>query len=130
AAGSTGAPVQRLLADWAFASGKYDDSLKVYQALLAAGYRDKTICENASIAALDLGLTTDAKPLAECAIASPAATWRAWNARAALADLTADWETADRCYAKAAELAPGRAEVINNQGWSHVLHGDWAAALP
>src|SRR5206468_5516488 len=27
-------------------------------------------------------------------------------------------------------LSPGRAEVINDQGWSHVLRGEWATALP
>jgi Flp pilus assembly protein TadD len=130
AAGSSGAPVQRLIADLSFATGQYADAVKDYQALLAGGYRDRTICENAAIAALNAGLPADAKPLAECAISSPAASWRAWNAYGTLADLGGDWPTADRSYAKAAELSPGRAEMINNEGWSHVLRGEWATALP
>jgi Flp pilus assembly protein TadD len=130
AAGGSGPAVQRLIADLSFASGKYVDAVSEYQGLLAAGYRDRTICENAAIAALDAGLTAEAKPLAECAISSPAASWRAWNAYGTLADVNRDWAAADRSFAKAAELAPRRAEVINNQGWSHVLRGEWATALP
>ena len=47
-----------------------------------------------------------------------------------LADLDQDWSTADQSYARAQELAPNEAEIVNNQGWSRLMRGDWAGALP
>ena len=38
--------------------------------------------------------------------------------------------TADEFYQHALKLAPKEARVINNQGWSMLLRGDWAAAVP
>ncbi len=60
----------------------------------------------------------------------PGATWRAWNALGAVADLRRDWAESDRAYHRALELAPGRADVLNNRGWSLLLRGQWADALP
>jgi Flp pilus assembly protein TadD len=130
AAGLSGAPVDKLVADVAFASGKFDDALGQYQALLAHGFGDQQVCENGAIAALKVGRTSDALPLAVCATAATDATWRAWNARGVVADLSRDWPAADESYAKARALAPKRAEIVNNQGWSLVLRGEWSAALP
>src|SRR5678815_3229947 len=39
-----------------------------------------------------------------------------------------DWSQADKAYAKAAELAPDDADILNNQGWSQLLRGDWTKA--
>jgi tetratricopeptide (TPR) repeat protein len=47
-----------------------------------------------------------------------------------IADLGQDWRSADTDYSRAHQLAPDRAEVINNQGWSLLLRGEWAAAVP
>ena len=38
------------------------------------------------------------------------------------------WPT--KSYARAHQLAPDEARVINNQGWSKLLRGEWAAAIP
>lgn len=129
-AGAKGPSVERLLADLAFASGKYDEALSRYQQLLVSAKGDAALCERGAIAALRLDRENDAKPLVDCATASPQTSWRAWNARGVLADLNRDWEDADRAYGRARELAPDEATVLNNQAWSHVLRGDWSAALP
>jgi Flp pilus assembly protein TadD len=127
--GYKGTAVERLLADLAFASKNYEEALDRYKNLVADGARDDGLCQKGAISALDLGLTADAGPLADCAVASPEAGWEAWNAKGVLADLLHDWAMADRCYARAHELAPRRGEIFNNQGWSLLLRGNWADAL-
>lgn len=128
--GYKGSPVERLLADLAFASRNYDEALGRYESLTAAGVRDSELCQRGAMSALQLGRVSEAQPLADCAVAFPDASWRAWNARAVLADLVGDWATADKCYRRAFELAPNEGEIVNNQGWSLLLRGDWAGALP
>jgi len=130
AEGISGLPIQKLIADLNFASGKYEDALSQYKALVATGDHEQQVCEKGAVSALKTGQVTDAMPLADCATASRTATWRAWNARGVVADLAQDWDMAAKCYARALELAPDKAEVLNNQGWSRVLRGDWAGALP
>ena len=128
AAGAKGPQVDRLLADFAFAAGKNDDALARYLELSAADPKDSLLAERAAIAALRVNNLAVAELLAVRATGAPAATWRAWNARGVLADLKRDWTTADEAYAKAAALAPGEAEVVNNRGWSNLLRGNWQTA--
>ncbi len=129
-AGARGAAVERLTADLSFASGKYLEALVAYQHLAASPDKQPSDCEQGAIAALEIGRTDDAKPLVDCAVAPPNASWRAWNARGVLADFTQNWTTADQSYAHAHRLAPKEARIVNNQGWSMLLRGDWAAAVP
>jgi Flp pilus assembly protein TadD len=130
AAGISGPPVHKLLGDLSFASGDYEDALDQYKSLAAGGDREQQVCENGMISALKLGRLSDATPLAECATPAHGATWRAWNARGVIADLAQDWDMAAQYYARAHQLAPRSAEVVNNQGWSLILRGQWAAAKP
>lgn len=129
-AGFKGAPVDRLTADLAFASGKYPEAMAAYQHLAAFPNKRRADCEKGAISALEIDRFDDAKPLVECAVAPANASWRAWNARGVLADSQHDWATADESYERALKLAPNEARVINNQGWSMLLRGDWAAAVP
>ncbi len=39
------------------------------------------------------------------------------------------FDEADAAYARAAQMDPARAEIINNQGWSQMLRGHWSEAL-
>lgn len=128
AAGMTGARVDLILADLAFASGKNDEAFERYQQLLAIAPDDSMLAERAGIAALKLGKVAVATGLLDKATKPPSASWRAWDARGVAADLQGDWATADMAYVKAAQLAPGEAEVLNNQGWSQLLRGDWSKA--
>jgi Flp pilus assembly protein TadD len=128
AAGAKGPEVDRLLADLAFASGSDSEALDRYRQLLRAGQKDQHLCEHGAIAALRLLDTAGASLFAECATAGPNASWRAWNARGVLADFNQDWAAADAAFAEAGRRAPWRAEVVNNQGWSQLLRGDWRRA--
>ncbi|HEX3423899.1 MAG TPA: hypothetical protein VHS33_10935 [Sphingomicrobium sp.] len=128
--GFRGAPIERLTANVSFASGKYLEAFVAYQHLAKSSDKQIGDCEKGAIAALQLGRVDDARPLVECAVANDRPSWRAWNARGVLADFTNDWKGADEAYARAHELAPKEARIINNQGWSKLLRGDWAAAVP
>ncbi|HEX6741578.1 MAG TPA: tetratricopeptide repeat protein [Sphingomicrobium sp.] len=129
AAGASGPQVERLLADLAFASGRNDEALPRYLQLSAANPKDSLLAERAAITALRLNNLPVAELLVVRATSAPAVTWRAWNARGVLADLKQDWPGADAAYARAAALAPGEAETLNNRGWSNLLRGDWKSAL-
>jgi Flp pilus assembly protein TadD len=129
AAGARGEPVDRLLADLAFARGENELALSFYKALLEAHPDDGLLLERGGIAALRLGRTAEATALLDRATRLPGAGWRAWNARGAAADRQGRWDEADAAYARAAALDPKRAEVPNNQGWSLMLRGRWADAL-
>ena len=129
AAGARGEPVDRLLADLAFARGENEVALGIYKALLNAHPDDGLLLERGGIAALRLGRTAEATPLLDRATRRPDASWKAWNARGAAADDQGRWEEADAAYSRAAELEPAHAEIANNQGWSLMLRGRWAEAL-
>lgn len=128
--GARGSAVERITADLAFASRKYVEAWSAYQRLAQSADKQPSDCERGAIAALEIGRNAEAKPLAECAVASAQASWRAWNARGVLADFEHDWAQADESYGRAHELAPQEAKIINNEGWSKLLRGDWAAAVP
>lgn len=128
AAGASGDRVDRLLADLAYASGDDEHALPAYLTLLTRSPTDPLLAEHAGIAALRLGKVDQAVALLNRATALPGASWRAWNARAAAADRRHDWPAADAAYARAAALAPDRAEIANNIGWSLLLRGEWESA--
>jgi tetratricopeptide (TPR) repeat protein len=128
--GFTGHPVERLLADLAFASRNYDEALARYKGLVSSGVRDSELCQRGAISALEIGKISEAAPMGDCAVAFPGGGGKAWNARGVLADLERDWAMADTCYGRALALAPGEGGIVNNQGWSLLLRGDWAGALP
>lgn len=130
ASGSKGAPVDRLLADLAFSSGHLDEAHARYQALYAQNPKNLLLAERAGIAALKVGNIGRAKELLELSTASPATSWRGWNARGVLADLSHDWAAADAAYVQARKRSPDQAEISNNMGWSKLLRGDWPDALP
>lgn len=127
--GAKGEAIDRLLADLAFETGDFHSALARYRALLAARPGDALAAERAGIAALHTGDGALAARLLGRATQSPSASWRAWNARGVAADRRADWEVADLAYARARALAPDRAEVANNLGWSLLIRGRWTEAL-
>ena len=128
-AGMKGDPVDRLLADLAFARGENANALARYTALLFAHPNEPKLLEPAAIAALRLGDTAKAEAFAARATRVPGVSWRAWNTRGAVADLRGDFAAADDFYQQALGLAPDRAEVLNNLGWSRILRGDWQGAV-
>jgi len=127
-AGATGDEIERPLAALAFAAGRHEEALARLGTLLRATPDDALLLEQATIAALRIGKKDVAAHYAERATRHPAASWRAWNAKGVIADGARDWAEADRAYARAAALAPDRAEIANNLGWSRLLRGDWPGA--
>ena len=127
--GVKGPAVDRLLADFAFESGKNEEALARYQALIQTSADKSLVAERAAIAALRVGDVGQARPLIVVATESPNATWRAWNARGVIADFAADWPVADAAYERAMALAPDRVEILNNRGWSQILRGNWQGAI-
>lgn len=129
AAGVKGEPVDRLLADLAYASADYHQALQIYKALLANHPNELLLLERAGISALRLGRLAEATSLLDRATWQASAGWRAWNARGVAADRQSRWDEADAAYARALEIDGARAEVHNNVGWSMMLRGRWAEAL-
>lgn len=129
-AGSTGPEMDRLLANLDFARGDLDQALARYEQLLQAGLRDEQVCDNGAVAAVRLGHAGQARSFADCAIEIAPRSAQAWNARGVVADMMQDWATADTAYARARALSPDRSDLVNNQGWSLLLRGHWADALP
>ena len=129
AAGARGDPVDRLLADLAFARGENAQALAMYQALLLVHPDEALLLERGGIAALKIGQTDEATRLLDRATRAGGAGWRAWNARGVAADRQGRWDEADAAYARAAAMDPAHAEIANNQGWSLMLRGRWADAL-
>lgn len=130
ASGAQGEEVDRLLADLAFRSGDYPLALRRYEQLAALHPGESLTLERAGIAAIHVGDLRRATAALIAATQVPGASWRAWSARGAAADLRRDWAEADLAYERATELAPERAEVLNNRGWSLMLRGQWSEALP
>ncbi|MGI8932145.1 MAG: tetratricopeptide repeat protein [Sphingomicrobium sp.] len=129
AAGAKGDPVDRLLADLAYARGEDEQALALYTALLAAHPGEALLLERGGIAALRLGRAELATALLDRATRAPGAGWRAWNARGVAAERYGRWDEADAAYDRAKLLGPDRAEIANNRGWSMMLRGRWSEAL-
>lgn len=129
AAGASGPELDHALADLAYASGKNEEALARYKELLKLAPSDQSLLEPAGIAALTLGNYDEAFALLSRATSDPKAGWRAWNALGVVADFRADWQLADRCYAKASALSPREAAPVNNHGWSLLLRGKWDEAV-
>lgn len=128
AAGARGPAVDRLIADLAFASGRMTEAASGYAVLAAMPDADIMIVERAGLAALRTGDLAGAERWIGQATGRPGASWRAWNALAVIADHRRDFAAADLGYARAVELAPDQAEIVNNIGWSLLLRGEWERA--
>lgn len=129
-AGTSGDEVDRLLAEHAYLSRDWNAAFGRYEKLAALHPSETLTLERAGIAAVQLRKLDRASALLRAATALPGASWRAWNALGAVADLQLDWGAADAAYTRAHELGPDRAEVFNNHGWSLLMRGGWQEALP
>lgn len=126
--GASGDRVDRLLADLAFAEGRWVEAREAYALLLARAPDDAKLLERGGLSALQSDEPDRAIAWLDKAVARPQASWRAWNARGVAADRERDWATADRAYAAGLTAAPGNATLHNNLGWSLMLRGRWAEA--
>src|SRR5262249_17010215 len=127
-AGASGTELARVLADFAFANGKYDEAAIRYQSLASRFPSNELFFERGGLSALKVGDLKRASPLLLRATAMHGATWRAWNGLGVLSDMEGDWTKADECYGNAARLAPDEVEPVNNRGWSLLMRGNWLDA--
>lgn len=128
AIGLRGPQIDRLTADLEFASRNWPAARDVYERLLATSPGNAFLCERSTIASLQLADADRAARWVACATAASNASWRAWNAQGVLADMKSDWAGADAAFARAIAIAPNRAEVLNNKGWSLLMRGRWSDA--
>jgi Flp pilus assembly protein TadD len=129
AAGQSGAQVDTLLADLAFARKNWAEAATRYSALATATPKDGRSAERAAIADIMLGKLQSAETFADKAIASGSASWKAWNAKGVLCDFRSDWKGADEAFAVAAKMKPDEPDILNNRGWSLILRGKWMDAV-
>ena len=129
ARGAEGRRVDRLLADLAHAAGNHPEAVARYAAMIASGQNDALLLERAAISAVKAGEPTKAEFYAKLAVSAPGASWRAWNVRGVAADLNNDFAIADLSYRRALASASDNRDVLNNLGWSHLLRGEWQAAI-
>jgi Flp pilus assembly protein TadD len=127
-AGASGAAVDRLLADLAFAEGRWAEATIRYEALIAVGERSSPVLEQAAIAALKQGDDRKAMSLLAQAEMVQGAGWRMYNVQGVLADRAQDWAAADAAYRRGLKLEPSSPELLNNYGWSLLLRGQWSDA--
>jgi tetratricopeptide (TPR) repeat protein len=126
--GAAGPEVERLLADLAFSEKRWPEATERYRVLLIAQPESTILLERMGIAALQAGKLSDALVSLDKAVRRAGAHWRAWNARAVLADRQRDWASADRAYAAGLNLEPNNPIMLNNSGWSLLLRGRWKDA--
>lgn len=126
--GTDESELARMRADLAFETGQDEDALARYEALLAANPTSSELAERVGLTALRLGRDGRARAALRQSVAA-GGSWRAWSALGVLADRGRLFEDADHFYDKALAMAPGRAEILNNLGWSHLLRGDSDRAL-
>lgn len=130
ASGASGEPVERILADLAFASADNANALARYAALAQRHPDEAFLLERAGISTARLGNADQARSFAERAAALSNASWHAWNLLGVMADFRSEFGAADSYYDRALTLAPEQPELLNNVGWSHLLRGNWADAVP
>lgn len=128
AAGQKGDRLDRLRAGVALANGRYQEALSLYSQLAGRMPADPALAYGAAYASFRLGKRAEAQRWSALSVAGPGGGWRAWNLCGVIADGNSEFDRSDQCFARALELAPNRFEVLNNQGWSHLLRGQWAAA--
>jgi Flp pilus assembly protein TadD len=121
--------VNRAVADLAYAEANCGNALAGYKVLLQRQPDDAKLLERAATCAVKLDRWKEGKALADRAVASPSASWRAWNVRGVIADRDGDFAAADAAYKRALAQSPNRGEVLNNIGWSRLLRGDWKSAV-
>lgn len=128
--GAAPASLEPSLARIAYKSGAFEEALARGEGMLGVSPDDPAVNELVGLSALALGKDERALRALAKATASPTASWRAWNGLGVVADRSGDFGEARAAYAHALALAPTRAEIVNNLGWSYFLAGDLKAALP
>lgn len=111
------------------ALGKPSEAKQLFQGLKSNPDLHAAALQGEGLALLALGQNELAGNILREASAANPALWRSWNALGDLADLRHQPEEAAKFYAKAAEINPESAAVINNIGYSKLVSGDAPHAI-
>lgn len=121
--------LERQRADLEFALGNYPAAVARYGRLAGRNPGNGGLIERLGLALLQAGDEPRASAALERAVTA-GGSWRSWNALGVIADRQRRWDDSSRAYERALDLAPGRPEVLNNQGWSYLLRGELERARP
>ncbi len=111
------------------ALGKPSQAKQIFTGLKSNAALHATALQGEGLALLALGENDPAEAALHEAAAADPALWRSWNALGKLADLKHQPDEAAKFYAKASELNPRSAAVINNAGYSKLISGDAPQAI-
>lgn len=123
------APLLRARALLQLAENEPRAALELAFRVIAIHPDDAVAHECAGAAALRLRDPRAAGLLGRAVALSPT-RWKSWNMLGVLADRAAQWSVADDAYARARAVRPDEPEILNNIGYSLVLRGKSADALP
>lgn len=113
---------QKIYADWAFASGKYEESLAAYKKLseqMADGTADLGI----GLSALQLNKLNVAESHLRKYVSGKDPTWRGWNGLGVLLDRQGQLKEGEDAFRRGLQLAPERETLWNNLGYCLLLQG-------
>jgi len=110
-----------LEADLLMAEHRYSEALSRYLDLIRAAPDDAHLLTGAGLAALRLGDKAAALQHLRGAVVLKGVDWTAWNALGVLSDDRGAWADSVIAYDKALALAPDKAAIWNNRGYSLLL---------
>jgi Flp pilus assembly protein TadD len=116
-------------AECMLALGKAEDARQVFGKLKSNPELHNVALQDEGLALLALDKReAAAKALTEASTLDPK-LWRTWNALGDIADLEHQPAEAQKLYAKALEINPNSAAIINNIGYSKLTAGDPSGAI-
>ena len=121
---------RRLEAAWLLSSGRDAEALTRYEGLLLRQGDAPALLAGAGRAALRLGSLERAAALLSEATSRGSDDWRAWNALGVVRDRQRQWPASELAYARALQLAPDQASILNNHAYSLLVQGRAAEAVP
>lgn len=116
-------------AECSLALGQPDTALTLFDGLVANSEFHARALQGKGLAQFALGQREPAGQSLREATASDATLWRAWNGLGDLADQERKPKEAAAMYAKALELHPNSAMIINNIGYSLLGSGNYPDAI-
>lgn len=111
------------LAEVHLAQGRTNEALALFATLVDNPLLAPLAHQGRGLALLALGRRPQATQALRQATEGSAILWRAWNGLGQIADADLRWGDADVAYAKALEVVPRSAAVLNNKGYSLLLRG-------
>jgi Flp pilus assembly protein TadD len=111
----------KMEADLLMAEHRFSEAFDRYLGLIRETPDDAHLLTGAGLAALRMGDKAAAAQHLRRAVALKGVDWTAWNALGVLSDGRGAWAESAMAYDKALALAPDKAAIWNNRGYSLLL---------